>query len=192
MDCQAGCESATFQSKIKMNKKGITPIIAVILLLMMTVAAAGAAFYWLTKMQGQMQGGAEQYEEKSFERMASTVGIIAVNYNQTSEILGLYLQNVGTTTIPLANSTADPTTTMKLADADGTIICAEMVGTGNKCSSGCGGNLAPQAIQQLQLSLSGTNCDLTGQANETLIYVDLYLSGKATASANFRIKSNIA
>ncbi len=71
---------------MKVNKKGITPVIAVILLLMMTVAAAGAAFYWLVKIQGQMQGGTEQYEERSFERMASTVAIIAVNYNLITKV----------------------------------------------------------------------------------------------------------
>lgn len=173
------------------SKKGITPIIAVILLLMMTVSAAGAAFYWLVKIQGQMQGGTEQYEEKSFERMASTVAILAVNYNITSEYLDLYLQNLGTTTIALDNGTSDPTTTIKLADADGAIVCAEKIGTNSKCRSGCGTSMVPQAIQKVQLALSGTNCDLSAKANETLIYADLYLSGKAVASTTFRIKSSV-
>ena len=172
------------------NKKGLTPIIAVILLLMMTVAAAGAAFYWLVKIQGQMMGGTEQYEEKSFERMASTVAIIAVNYNLTSEVLDLYLQNLGTTTVPINNGTTDPTTTIKLADADSIIICAEKLSVGGKCTSGCGGNIVPQEIKKVSLSLDGTNCDLSGETNETLIYVDLYLSGKTVASTSFRTKTS--
>jgi len=77
-----------------MNRKGITPIIAVILLLMMTVAAAGAAFFWLTRIQGELQGGAEQYEETVFERIASDVGWQDANYNSSTEILTIYLQTL--------------------------------------------------------------------------------------------------
>jgi len=43
--------------RLNKRKRGISPVIAIILLLMMTVAVAGAAFYWLTRIQGQMQGG---------------------------------------------------------------------------------------------------------------------------------------
>ena len=45
------------------NKKGITPIIAVILLMMMTVAAAGAAFFWVLRIQSSFQGSSEQHFE---------------------------------------------------------------------------------------------------------------------------------
>ena len=58
-----------------MNRRGITPIIAIILLLMMTVAVAGAAFYWLVKIQGSMQSGTESFEGKLVERMAGNVGL---------------------------------------------------------------------------------------------------------------------
>jgi|GEM_PF-2137882 len=43
-----------------LNKKGITPIISVILLLMMTIAIAGLAYTWLQRMQGNIEGTAEE------------------------------------------------------------------------------------------------------------------------------------
>ncbi len=151
---------------------------------MMTVAAAGAAFYWITKIQGQMMGGTEQYEEKSFERLASTVVIISNAYDAGTETLSVYFQNLGTTTIPMSNDTTDPTTIMKMANSDSNIVCAEKIAT---FCTGCGGNLGPQGTQKISLALSGTNCDLSSQINGTSIYLDFFLSGKATASTSFTL-----
>ena len=43
----------------KMNKKGITPVIAIVLLLMMTVSSAAAAYYWMTTIQSNLQQQAQ-------------------------------------------------------------------------------------------------------------------------------------
>ena len=42
-----------------MNKKGITPVIAIVLLLMMTVSSAAAAYYWMTTIQSNLQQQAQ-------------------------------------------------------------------------------------------------------------------------------------
>lgn len=181
-----------------MNKRGITPIIATILLLMMAVAAAAASFYWLVKIQGQMQGGAEQYEEKSFERMASKVNWIDAKYNGSGTHpqhgnLTLYIQNVGTTTIPLDAGSTDPTTSIIIKDKNQDVICSEKLdgsGSAPKCTSGCGGNLDPNALAKLIIKLNGTgsSCNSIGSgtyADDALFYITLYFSGKATTAGTF-------
>ena len=91
--------------KLMRGRKGITPIIAIILLLMMTVAAAGASFYWLVKIQGELQGGTSQFQEQTFERMSSSVAWQDGDYNRTTRLLTITLLNTGTTDIPVDNTT---------------------------------------------------------------------------------------
>jgi len=172
------------------SKKGITPIIAVILLLMMTVAAAGASFYWLIKIQGEMQGGTEQYQEKTFERMASNVNWQGADFNSTNEQLTLYLQNVGTTDITLSNSSTTPTTTWILKDSDQVGICqTNWAGTAvddseSSCVSGCDTTLAAGSTAKIVLNV-GSDCNISAYASDSLIYTTIYFSGKATASGTF-------
>jgi len=172
------------------NKKGITPIIAIILLLMMTVAAAGASFYWLIKIQGEMQGGTEQYQENVFERLASTVNWEDADFNRTTEILNIYVQNVGTTDIPVDNSSTDPTTTWILKDSNQQTICSTKFDGASgavSCTSTttCGSNIAQAATANIRLNLSGSDCSLTGYADNSLIRATIFFSGKATVSGTF-------
>jgi len=177
-------------------KKGITPIIAIILLLMMTVAAASAAFFWLIKIQGQMQGGAEQYQERVFERIAASVNWLDADYNSTNEYLTIYIQNAGTNDISLDVNSAgtDPTTTWILKDANQVGICSakwnettdHAAGSYNvKCVSGCGGILEESATAKIELNLSNTLCDISSYSSDSLFYVDVYFSGKASTSGTF-------
>ena len=172
------------------SKKGITPIVAIILLLMMTVAAAGTSFYWLIKIQSQMQGGTEQYQENVFDRLASTVNWLDADYNATSEVLTIYLQNVGTTDIPLDNATADPTTTWLLKDSEQVTVCeSKFDGSGRNidCQSGCGTSteLSSSASTSITLNLSGSNCDVSGYADDSLMRATIFFSGESTTSGTF-------
>ena len=176
------------------NKKGITPIIAIILLLMMTVAAAGASFYWLIKIQSQMQGGTEQYQENVFDRLASSINWLDADYNATSETITIYLQNVGTTDIPLDNSTTDPTTTWILKDSEQITVCESKFDgttvlsvTSVDCYSGCGPstNLQSSASTAIYLNLSDTKCDISGYSDDTLMRATVFFSGEATTSGTF-------
>ena len=161
---------------------------------MMTVAAAASSFYWLVKIQGQMQGGAEQYEEKSFERMASKVNWIDAKFNGTGTNpkdgnLTIYIQNVGTTEIPLDAGSEDPTTSIILKDKNQDVVCSEKLSgssTGEpKCTSGCTGNLQPNEIAKLIIKLNTTKCNVGPYADDSLFYVTLYFSGKATVAGTF-------
>jgi len=96
-----------------MNKRGITPIIAIVLLLMMTVAIAGAANFWL----GSVQSSTQSEIGKSIEKQAETAQVMfeipyircdAVNDTVTVNIL-----NTGTSTI------SDGPTGVTLKDKDG-------------------------------------------------------------------------
>jgi flagellin-like protein len=176
---------------IRKNKKAMTPIVAIILLLMMTVAAAGTSFYWLIKMQSEMQGGTEQYQENVFDRLASTVNWLDADYNSTSEVLTIYLQNVGTTNIALDNSSTAPTTTWILKDSEQVTVCeSKFSGSAANivdCTSGCGTSttLNPSASTSISLDLSGTDCDVSNYAEDTLMRATIYFSGDATTAGTF-------
>src|SRR3989344_8096661 len=92
------------------GKKGITPIIAIILILMMVVAIGGAMFYWLTRIQGQGQGGIESFQGRFFTTAATQANILRVYYNGSrteNEIISLFMQNIGNSNIPTTvNGTA--------------------------------------------------------------------------------------
>lgn len=168
----------------------MTPIVAIILLLMMTVAAAGTSFYWLIKIQSEMQGGTEQYQENVFYRLASAVNWLDADYNSTAETLTIYMQNVGTTDVPLDNSSTDPTTTWILKDSEQVTVCESKfdgVGTNVDCVAGCGPNtvLKPSASSSITLNLTGSACDISGYADDTLMRATIYFSGKATTSGTF-------
>ncbi len=94
-----------------MNRKAITPVIAVVLLLMMTVAAAGAAFFWITTIQSRIQG---QVGTQAAQSAASSrsINIISATCGHTPPVsINVTLQNVGQLTVdsgPTAITVNDP------------------------------------------------------------------------------------
>ncbi len=82
-----------------MNRKGITPVIAVVLLLMMTVAAAGAAFFWITTIQSRIQGQVGTQASQS-AASAKQFSIISASCGHTAPVqINVTIQNVGGLTI---------------------------------------------------------------------------------------------
>ncbi|NOR85178.1 hypothetical protein GQ473_03595 [archaeon] len=81
---------------IKMNRKGITPIIAIVLLLMMTVAAFGMTFVWVQKTQGEIQQGVSDDITNMMGKNAAQFGIESV-YEDGNEI-SVIIRNTGTYT----------------------------------------------------------------------------------------------
>src|SRR3989344_8479748 len=81
------------------NKKGITPIIAVILLLMMTIAIAGLAYTWIQKLQ---QTSATNVENSTAALSSSLrVSLRVEGYNITctqsaGQHIRIYGKNAGT------------------------------------------------------------------------------------------------
>lgn len=183
--------------------KGLTPVIAMILLLMMTVAAAGASFYWLIRIQGELQGGTQQFQEQTFERMTSNVNWQdATHYGsvQENQTLNITLLNTGTTKIPINTDSTSPKTQWTLLDSEQDIICTTDFSNKTSdvlCTTGCASDLAIKELRLLTIFWNGTAgspCDLnvpnnanTTYPDDTLIYAKLNFNGKATASGTFRV-----
>ena len=172
------------------SKKGITPIIAIILLLMMTVAVAGAAFFWLSRIQNQLQGGVESFQGTILTQVASSVDVVDVGYINASgdQNMTIYLQNTGNTEIPLSDSSNFPTTTWILRDANQLAICSsswEEDGPAD-CVKNCGTTQKLQVgeIKQVVLELAD-ECSLSGQSSGEVFSFTIDFSGKTTASGSF-------
>ncbi|MFA5405802.1 MAG: archaellin/type IV pilin N-terminal domain-containing protein [Candidatus Nanoarchaeia archaeon] len=82
-----------------MNRKAITPVIAVVLLLMMTVAAAGAAFFWMNTIQGRIQGQIGTQVTTTNKQTGTSLNFVALICDTTNDSLNITLQNTGTHTI---------------------------------------------------------------------------------------------
>jgi flagellin-like protein len=175
-----------------MNQKGITPIIAIILLLMMTVAVAGAAFFWLSRIQNQLQGGVESYQGTIFTQMASSIDVVDADYNNSNTYLTMFFRNTGNSKVPVSNSTTYPTTTWILKDFNQVAICSSTWTSTSaaKCTEGCddGGDLYINVgeIHKVVLDLNGA-CDISAisHSSGTLFSFTVDFSGKTTASASF-------
>ncbi|RLG14559.1 MAG: hypothetical protein DRN66_01690 [Candidatus Nanohalarchaeota archaeon] len=60
---------------MEVNRKAVTPVIAVVLLLMMTVAVGGVAFMWITKMQKGMQDDITEQQEAMTKKASASLVI---------------------------------------------------------------------------------------------------------------------
>ncbi len=171
------------------SKKGITPIIAIILLLMMTVAVAGAAFFWLSRIQNQLQGGVESYQGTILTQVSSRVDVVDSDYvnASNSENLTIFLQNTGNTEIPLSKSTTFPTTTWILRDSNQVAICSATWGSSNsECVQNCGTTykLSVGEIKPIVLDL-GEDCSIATLPSGQVYSFTIDFSGKTTSSGSF-------
>ena len=176
--------------RLNKRKRGISPVIAIILLLMMTVAVAGAAFYWLTRIQGQMQGGVESFESNLFENIASNIEVIDADYSSANENITMYLQNTGNKKIPLVKRSTFPTTTWILRDQNGVAVCSSDwsgEGTAVSCATGCGANVKIDIgeIKTATVNTAGTKCDISGYGGGKVFHFIVDFSGEASAGGSF-------
>lgn len=102
-----------------MNKKGITPIIAVILLLMMTVAAAGAAYFWLTTIQTRIQAQIGTKITESTSTSFANVKLINALCNTGNQRVTVTVQNTATT------ATSSGTSVLTLTNNQNAVIASE-------------------------------------------------------------------
>ena len=169
--------------------KGLTPVIAMILLLMMTVAAAGASFYWLLRIQGELQGGTQQFQEQTFEQMTSVVGWQSATYTPLTENLQITIVNRGTTKIPIDNESTSGGVQWFLQDNEQEHVCtSDWDGTLVKCNYGCidESDLLVNELRTINLTLKSTCKVNTTIAEDQLMFATIYFGGKATASGQFR------
>ncbi len=179
---------------LRKSKKSLTPIIAVILLLMMVVAGGGAMYYWLSRIQGQMQGNVESYQSNLFTGLTSAVDVVNADYNGTTYRLDVFFQNTGNRKISLDNGSTYPTTNWILFDSDRESVCStHWAGgaNGTKCISGCGTAIEIEIgqISEVLLELNGTDCDIKTEVNGSVFSFTVDFSGKTTTSGSF-IKEN--
>ncbi len=87
-----------------MNRKAITPVIAVVLLLMMTVAAGGAAFFWMTTIQSRIQGQIGTQVSETTLTSTTSLNIISVICDLTQEVVNITVQNTGTNNIDIGTT----------------------------------------------------------------------------------------
>jgi flagellin-like protein len=168
-----------------MSQKGITPIIAIILLLMMTVAVAGAAFFWLSRIQNQLQGGVESFQGTMMTQIASKVDVLDADYIDTGN-LTIFFQNNGNTKIPVTKKSNFPTTTWILKDENQVAICSSNWDntTYAKCTEGCGDDVQMDVGEFHKVILTlGDKCDIAGGGKVYSFTVDF--SGKTTSSGSF-------
>ncbi len=180
------------------SKKAITPIIAIILILMMVVAIGGAMFYWLTRIQGQSQGGIESFQGRFFTTAATQANVLRVFYNGTravDEVMLLYVQNIGNSNIPLTNTSTPPTTEWIVFDSNGRAVCSANLGGDNvtktpSCNKGCSSDILPGQIREIRVNLSHSICTLMNVSNGTKIDITIDFSGKTTSSVSFIKEAN--
>jgi len=172
------------------GKKGITPIIAIILLLMMTVAVAGAAFFWLSRIQNQLQGGVESYQGTIFTQMSSAVNVVDADYDSGDANLTIFFQNTGNTKIPVVDHNAFPTTTWILKDFNQVTRCSTSNWNSTSdadCQEGCGDDLFIDVgeIHKVVLNLENDCAIDIGDDGGKVFYFTVDFSGKTTSSGSF-------
>ena len=165
------------------SKKGITPIIAVILLLMMTIAGAAAAFFWFVRMQSELQGGTETFNEDLSTRISSRIEVVSADA-QLAENVTLFLKNQGTKTVSLSGVTM----TMILKNADNQVICSSKMNDSAylECDSGCEttDELTRNEIQSIHVTLDGSGCTATPVLSE-LYYYTIDFGGDTATGGRF-------
>jgi flagellin-like protein len=169
---------------IKNNRKGITPIIAVVLLLMMTVAASGAAFFWFVRIQSEMQGGTEAYQQELTEKVTSKVDVVTTQYTEGD--LHIYLINHGNRAVPIDSSDNTPTTSWILYDSENNIVCSsDWEGSPADCTTGCNTNLEVGEIRKIILNLGDPCDDISSYASESMFSYTIDFSSVVGTGAKF-------
>lgn len=176
------------------GQKGITPIIAIILLLMMTVAVAGAAFFWLSRIQNQLQGGVESYQGTIFTSMASAVNVVDADYDATHVNLTIFFQNTGNTKIPVSDGSDYPTTTWILKDFNQVARCSTNWNASSdaECQVGCDHDppeyIDVGEIHKIVLRLED-DCSIdVADDGGKVFYFTVDFSGKTTSSGSFIVE----
>ena len=78
--------------KIKLNRKAVSPVIAVLLMIAIAVAASILVYVWSMGLIGTLQtGGGQQVREQ--------IELDAYSWNSTSGSMDLYLRNVGSSSV---------------------------------------------------------------------------------------------
>jgi len=170
-----------------MNKKAISPIIAIVILLTVTVSSASSAFFWLNKIQGQITGEEERFEVVSFELEGAEVEVLDTDFTPQNELL-MFIQNSGEEPIIISSTTDAPTTVWLLKDANDQVICSsDWSGVGNApiCKQGCNEELAPGEIRKVILGNLDGMCNVVGKPTDSIFVYEIDFGGITKVESSF-------
>src|SRR3989338_8997565 len=138
-------------------KKGLSTLIGALLLIMIIVGLGGFVAYWIYGYSDKSFGSIDNLQSSILLGDEGKITILSSEYSFDSEILSLTLRNCDGTD----NSVA--------------------------CFRGCGTNVELDIgkIQNIDLNLSGSPCDLSTLDNFTIYEFHIDFSGKAKAAGLF-------
>lgn len=136
------------------NRRGITPIIAVILIVMITVSAAGAMFFWLTRIQNQGQGAVENSQSVLLERISTCVDIPSMKFNIFENKTRLAVQNCGSSEFILG----DGDDNMLITSSE---TCSFVLNCSIITSSVCPVTMLPGTYARIDMNMSLAPCSGT-------------------------------
>jgi flagellin-like protein len=169
-----------------MNKKGITPTIAILILLSVTISSAGSAFYWLNNIQSTITSEHERFDVVDFSVTGAEVGILASDLEQTQ--LTIFIKNIGKEIIAVRSSAETPTTAWLLKDVDDKVICAsDWSGQGNGpiCQQGCDQDLAPGELRKIILGNLDGLCNIVDKPTDSVFLYEIDFSGATKSEGSF-------
>ncbi len=171
-------------------KKGLSTLVAALLLIMIIVSLGAFVAYWVYGYSDKSFGSIDNLQSSILLGDEGKITVLNSEYSFNSEILTLTLRNSGSIPIPLDNSSKFPATTWILQHTNGRLVCnTNWDGTDNAiaCFKGCGANIELDTgkIQNIDLNLSGTACDLSIWENFTIYEFAIDFSGKAQAKGLF-------
>jgi hypothetical protein len=169
-----------------MNKKGITPTIAILILLSVTVSSAGSAFYWLNNIQTSVSAEHERFDVVDFAITGAEAGVLASSFEETK--LTMFIKNTGEETINIKSVTEPPTTAWLLKDVNDQVICAsDWSGKGNGpvCEQGCGQELAPGELRKIILGNLNGLCNIADKPDDSVFLYEIDFSGATKAEGSF-------
>ena len=146
-----------------MNRKGITPLVAIILLMMITVAAGGAAYYWLDELQEKTQVLVSLRHERLIREATASLASISQSFNSSAEILKLDVENNGRVSV---SANAEQIIGIVVERSSGNTMCASMDlnSTNFYCNAAtsCNGPIFPNAVKRLIINISNCGNLITG------------------------------
>jgi len=151
-------------SFIKMAKKGITTIIAILLAIVLTLALASSTFFFVSKTQKSTQEQGTRSSSEYLVKLASCIKIMSVKY-QVNKLLEVTVKNCGNRDIDLEKEK------INVLVESGGASCIVTINNSN-CPNCTGtippGNMRPIVINTTQALCENTNSNLTAFLESSL------------------------
>jgi len=144
-------------SFIKMAKKGITTIIAILLAIVLTLSLASSTFFFVSKTQKSTQEQGTRSSSEYLVKLASCIKIMSVKY-QVNKLLEVTVKNCGNRDIDLEKEK------INVLVESGSSSCIVTINSSN-CPNCTGtippGNMRPIVINTTKAICENTNSNLT-------------------------------